>query len=183
MFGACAEDGPIFQAWPCPPAGNRCSGSAFRGTRFFKGGPSPHRERDFAGGKGTFSRGRAFRFSGDAHVRAPWERSFSGRNFVFSSGSNRIFWEKSSLFFRLKPSFRGKIPFPAKLKPIFPWRKFLFVQAPAAEVPVCPAGAFASVRDKAFSMLFLASTGNPARMPEKRNHLLLAGSKTVPVSI
>ncbi|RKO62391.1 hypothetical protein Cdeb_03346 [Caldibacillus debilis GB1] len=117
MFGAMRRGWPRF--WALSAGRDRCSGSAFRRPSVFKGGPSPHRERDFAGVGGTFSRERVFRFSGDAHVRALWERSFSGRNLVFSSGSNRIFWEKSSLFFRLKPSFRGKIPFPAKLKPIF----------------------------------------------------------------
>jgi len=133
MFGAMRRGWPHF--WALSACRDRCSGSAFRRTDVFKGGPSPHRERDFAGVGGTFSRERVFRFSGDAHVRALWERSFSGRNLVFSSGSNRIFWKKSSLL-QVKTIFSGKNSLSCKVETdFFRGKNFLSYRRPLRRFP------------------------------------------------
>jgi hypothetical protein len=45
---------------------------------------------------------------------------------LFSLRVQTGFFGRNLPFFRLKPSFRGKIPFPAKLKPIFSMEKISY---------------------------------------------------------
>lgn len=116
MFGAMRRGWPHF--WALSAGRDRCSGSAFRRTDVFKGGPSPHRERDFAGVGEPFP-GNAFSVFRGMPMSEPFGKDLFPGEILFSLRVQTGFFGRNLPFFRLKPSFRGKIPFPAKLKPIF----------------------------------------------------------------